>query len=123
MSHWVAAFARRVHEYRRGGVLAHLGTRGLAGRFQSLLGIVHHEFFAESVDKTLGAAADHKLVGEGLGETHRVADLIAPQSARSADDQCIVAAGFDLPQRENGGMCRAHFFEGDEFVEHNRSRA
>ena len=48
----VAAFARRVHEYRCGGVLAHLGTRGLAGRFQSLLGIVHHELFAESVDKT-----------------------------------------------------------------------
>ena len=113
----MATFAFCIHKHRSSSVFAYFCSRGFASRFEALFGIVHHEFFTKGIDEALGAARDDEFPGAHLGEAHRVADLVTPKTTRGGDDEGIVATSFHFPNRENGGIVAANFFERDKFVE------
>ena len=113
----VATLPLGIHEYGCGGVFGHDGSRLSASLLQAFLGVVDDEFLAEGIDEALGASADDEFVGPRGGEAHRIAYLIAPQSARGRNNDGIVAPSLYLPQRENGCVGAAHLFEGNKLVE------
>ena len=82
----VSAFSFGVHKHWGSGVFIHHSSRSAASLEQALFGIVDNEFLAKSIDKALGSAADDEFVGVDLGEAHRIANLVTPQSARSGND-------------------------------------
>ena len=64
--------------HRRGGIVEHLGTGEHGGFGDGGIGIMHHQFLAESIDEMLGATGYTDFQGLCLGNGHRVADAIAP---------------------------------------------
>ena len=113
----VAALGIRIHENRSGGVVRNACARLGTGFGQSLLGIVHNEFLAESVDEMLGAPRDDELIGSVVGELHRVADDVSPEAGRSGDDHGIVLVQLHLFKTADARIFLADVFQWYKLVE------
>ena len=113
----VAAVSFIVHIHGRGGVLQHFGSRLAAGEGQPLFGIVHNEFLAEGVDELFRTAGNHEFVRILRGETHGVADDVAPQSAAGGDHHRVILSRLDAPERDDGRIGLSELIHRDEFVE------
>ena len=114
----MAALGVLVHIHGRGRVFKNLGTSLLAGISQPFLSVVLDKLLAKSIDKIFRAAGNDKLIWLRRGERHRVADHIAPQSARGSDDHGIVLSRLHGFERNGDGIRLAHILQGDELVEH-----
>ena len=114
----VATLGVGIHEHRSSSVLLHLGTGLLAGIGETLLGVVLYEFLAEGVDEVLRSARDDELVRAHRCELHRVANHVAPQSARRADEHGVVLAYLHALKRHDVRVLRVELVHRQELVEH-----
>ena len=114
----VAALRVGVHEHRRRRVLLHLCAGLLAGIGEALLGVVLDKLLAESVDEILRSARYHELVRAHRRELHRVANHIAPQTARRADKHSVVLARLHALKRHDVRVLRVELVHRQELVEH-----
>ena len=105
-----------LHIDRGGGVVADVGTGGIAGGADGAGGIVLHKLLAKSVDEMLRATRDADFVGANRRKFHRVADDVTPQTAVGADDNGIIDARLDIAQRNGGAVGVVEIRHRDKFV-------
>ena len=114
----MAAFCLRIHIDRCRRIVGYLCPGGLAGRLETLFGIVHDQLFTESIDEVLCPSGDDELIRMGRSKLNRVADFITPQSAGGADEHGIVASCLHARQWNNVRVFTAELVHGQELVKH-----
>ena len=113
----VPSFCLVKHEKWGGSVFFDHGTSLSASDGDGLVGIVHHQLLAKSVDVVLDTSGDNKLIGPRGGEADGVADLVAPKAAGGGDEHRVVDARSRLAQGDRLGVLVRDFAHGGELVE------
>ena len=113
----VTAFAFSVHEDRGCRIFQYLYTRLTACFGQAHLDIVYNQLFTKGIYEELGASCDDELVWVLAGETHRVANHVAPQSAGGTDEHGIVPACLHSPKGHDMRIGAFQLVHGDELIE------
>ena len=113
----VPSFCLVKHEKWGGSVFLDHGTSLSASDGDGLVGIVHHQLLAKSVDVVLDTSGDNKLIGAHGGEADGIADLVTPKATSCGDDHRIVDACFYLTEWDRLGMFLRDFAHWNELVE------
>jgi hypothetical protein len=82
------------------------------------VGVVHHQFLAESIDEMLGASGDCYFQRHGLLHAHGVADAVSPQTVAGGDYEFVGVSRLHVARGQCLRVVAVDVRQRYEFVEH-----